>query len=204
MRAHAANLITLARVVLVLPFWIAFAGTSARSAAAAVACAFLMELSDLLDGRVARRLGVVSDVGKLLDPAADSFSRLSVFIAFASTPAPGGGDPWFPAWAVVLLLFRDVGVSFIRQLCAVRGVVVAARLTGKLKAAVQAAAIWLILGLNLHATATGALATHARTAAWGACAVTVLVTLVSFVDYLRELRGSGATSAFGGDARNSA
>jgi CDP-diacylglycerol--glycerol-3-phosphate 3-phosphatidyltransferase len=127
---NIANAVTLLRVLLVVPFWVVFGREGLPAAAVATACVFFMELSDLLDGTVARRLGIVSDLGKLLDPAADSFSRLAVFFALATRPAPGAAEPWFPARGVVLLLFRDLGVSFLRQLAATRGVVVAARTTG--------------------------------------------------------------------------
>lgn len=185
MRSQLANLVTISRVILVLPFWLALERPGLPGAVIAVVCATLMELSDFFDGRVARHLGVVSETGKLLDPAADSFSRLSVFLALATHPAPGPSEPWFPAGAVVFLLLRDVGVSFVRQVSAARGVVVAARASGKIKAVVQALAIWTILGLHLDATLSGAIRDGARTVAAIACWVTVAVTLGSLVDYAR-------------------
>jgi CDP-diacylglycerol--glycerol-3-phosphate 3-phosphatidyltransferase len=184
-RRNIANAVTLLRVVLVLPFWLVFGQRGTPAAVAATACVFFMELSDLLDGTIARRLGVVSDLGKLLDPAADSFSRLAVFLALATTPAPGPSEPWFPAWGVALLLFRDVGVSFLRQLAASKGVVVAARTSGKVKALAQGGAIWALLALHLRATAMGQPDALARSVAQGAAVVAVLVTLFSFVDYAR-------------------
>ncbi len=188
-KQNIANAVTLSRVVLVLPFWVAFGRPGMRCAVVALVCVFLMELSDLLDGTIARRIGVVSDVGKLLDPAADSFSRLAVFLALATHAAPGGGEPWFPAWGVALLLLRDVGVSFLRQLAAVSGVVVAARPSGKIKALVQGGAIWLILALHLRATAAGSADDQARQVALVAAIVAVVVTLVSLVDYMRGVLG---------------
>ncbi len=187
-KRNIANAVTLLRVVLVLPFWLAFGREGMPAALVATGCAFLIELSDLVDGTIARRLGAVSDVGKLLDPAADSFSRLTVFLALATHPAPGGGAPWFPAWGVALLLLRDVGVSFLRQVAASKGVVVAARTSGKIKAFAQGATIWAILALHLRACAAGSVDGFARDVAlWGAI-VAILVTLVSLVDYARGVR----------------
>lgn len=185
MRSHIANGVTLSRVVLVLPFWLAFGRPGMAAALVATACVFLIELSDLVDGTIARKLGVVSDVGKLLDPAADSFSRLAVFLALATRPSPDGGEPWFPAWGVALLLFRDVGVSFLRQVAATQGVVIAARLSGKLKAFAQGGAIWVILALHLRATHEGTTDSFARQVAFAVALVAVAVTLASLVDYVR-------------------
>jgi len=187
-KRNIANAVTLLRVFLVLPFWIAFGLPGLGPAIAATTCAFFIELSDLLDGTVARKLGVVSDVGKLLDPAADSFSRLSVFLALATHPAPGPAEPWFPAWGVAILLFRDVAVSFLRQVSASKGVVVAARLSGKVKALAQGTAIWAILALHLRATVMGAPDAFARDAALGVSILAIVVTAVSFVDYLKGTR----------------
>lgn len=185
MKQNIANAVTLVRVVLVLPFWLLFGHAGVPAAALALGCVFFMELSDLLDGTIARRLGVVSDVGKLLDPAADSFSRLAVFLALATHPSPGGGEAWFPAAGVALLLFRDVGVSFLRQLAAAKGVVVAARTSGKIKAIVQGATIWLLLALHLRAAASGQVDAPAREAADVASWTAVSVTLASLADYMQ-------------------
>lgn len=191
MKRNIANAVTLLRVVLVLPFWLAFGRTGATGALVATGCALAMELSDLLDGTIARKLGVVSDVGKLLDPAADSFSRLAVFLALAAHPTPGGSAPWFPAGGVVLLLFRDVGVSFLRQIAASKGLVVAARPSGKIKAVAQGAAIWIILGLHVRAASLAAAPDDmARNLASTVGIVAIAITLVSLIDYSMAVRAA--------------
>lgn len=191
MKRNIANAVTLLRVVLVLPFWLAFGHSGTTPALVAIGCVFAMELSDLLDGTIARRLGVVSDVGKLLDPAADSFSRLAVFFALATQPAPGASAPWFPAGGVVLLLLRDVGVSFLRQVAASKGLVVAARTSGKVKALAQGGAIWLILALHVRAAFAAAPPDEtSRSVALGAAIVAIAVTLISLVDYATGVRAT--------------
>lgn len=184
---HAANALTLSRVVLVLPFWVALARPDPSGAWVAAICVLLMELSDLLDGTLARRLGAVTDLGKLLDPAADSFSRLSVFLGLVVTRVPGRDFTWFPAWGLVLLLFRDVGVSFLRQVAAVHGTVVAARASGKVKALVQGGAIWITLALHVRATLTGSAEDWALQVAWTLGLLAIGVTLFSLVDYARAV-----------------
>ena len=92
-----------------------------------------IELTDLLDGMLARKLNQTSELGKVLDPFADSLSRLTYFLCFAFAGI-------MPIWIFVLVLYRDLGVSFIRLLMAKNGVVMPARLSGKVKAVVYAAA----------------------------------------------------------------
>ncbi|MFP4409437.1 MAG: CDP-alcohol phosphatidyltransferase family protein [Spirochaetaceae bacterium] len=61
---------------------------------------FAIEISDILDGAVARRKNIVSDLGKLFDPFADVISRLTYFITFAAVGI-------MPAWIVLLILYRE-------------------------------------------------------------------------------------------------
>ncbi len=87
----------------------------------------VMELSDLLDGMVARKYDLVSERGKLLDPFADSFSRLTYFFSFTIA---GIMQPWI----FLVLLYRDLGVGFIRQLALHKNFTMGARVSGKIKA----------------------------------------------------------------------
>ncbi len=90
------------------------------------------ELSDLLDGFVARRYNQVTDLGRILDPMADSIFRLTVFFTFTQ------GVVQLPLMLVLAFLYRDSMISTLRTLCALRGVALGARLSGKIKAIVQA------------------------------------------------------------------
>ena len=67
----------------------------------------LIEVSDLLDGHAARALNQESEIGKVLDPFADSLSRLTYFVAFA-------GSGILPLWILLILVYRDVTVAYIR------------------------------------------------------------------------------------------
>ena len=97
----------------------------------------LCEITDGLDGYLARRLGQVSPFGKLFDPYCDSVYRLTVFFSLAM--AEGFPQPLF--WAVVwVMAVRDVTVSYGRMAALAKGHVLAARSSGKLKAIVQAGA----------------------------------------------------------------
>lgn len=91
-----------------------------------------LELSDLLDGYLARRFDQVTDLGKVLDPMADSIARISIFLAFTRPPIS------LPLLVVFLFIYRDAVISTLRTVCALRGVALAARPSGKIKAVVQA------------------------------------------------------------------
>ena len=99
----------------------------------------ISELSDIFDGRVARRHNKVTDLGKLLDPMADSIFRSSVLLAFTQ------GVIQLPLLLVCVFIYRDTIISTLRTICALRGVALAARLTGKIKAVIQAVIGFFIL-----------------------------------------------------------
>ena len=96
-------------------------------------------LTDWLDGLLARRLGVVSRAGKLLDPLADALFCMIVFVDFARHGLMAG-------WIVAILIAREAVVTFVLRPVALRkGVVVAASPLGKVKTVLQFAAILLVL-----------------------------------------------------------
>jgi len=97
-----------------------------------------LETSDALDGYLARRFNQVTDLGKVLDPMADSISRISIFLAFTRPPVS------LPLLVVFLFIYRDAVISTLRTVCALRGVALAARASGKIKAVIQAIAATII------------------------------------------------------------
>lgn len=104
----------------------------------ALALVFVFEGTDLLDGFVARRYQQISQLGKILDPLADSVSRFTVFLGFLALG-------YASVWAIAMIFYRDSIVAFVRILAASQGTIVAARMSGKLKAIVQGGAIMTIL-----------------------------------------------------------
>lgn len=99
----------------------------------------LSELSDAFDGYFARKFSQVTDLGKLLDPMADSVYRISVFLTFTQPPVN------LPVLIVFLFLARDSVISTLRTVCALRGFALAARISGKLKAIFQGISTFIIL-----------------------------------------------------------
>ncbi len=97
------------------------------------------EISDACDGYLARKYNQVTDLGKILDPMADSMYRLSVFLTFTLPPIK------LPMVLVFIFLYRDSVISTLRTICALKGFALAARPSGKLKAAIQAFSAFVII-----------------------------------------------------------
>ena len=99
--------------------------------------------SDLWDGYLARKHGLVTDLGKLLDPLADKLLLISTFIPIfilSRAEGPVGPLPWWgplPIWVVVVIFGREVAITVFRGWAARRGVVIAAGQSGKWKALLQ-------------------------------------------------------------------
>jgi CDP-diacylglycerol--glycerol-3-phosphate 3-phosphatidyltransferase len=148
----APNLLTLFRLASAPVFLALFIGsgpegflsrllTPVQGLWACLIVACLSELSDILDGILARRLGQVSNFGKLLDPYADSVFRLSCFFAFASH----AHGRWIPLWMVMILFYRDLLVTVIRNFGIEQQQYVAARASGKIKAIAQGTVVITVL-----------------------------------------------------------
>ena len=97
------------------------------------------ELSDAFDGFFARKFHQVTDLGKVLDPMADSIYRISVFLTFTRPPVS------LPLLLVFVFLYRDSVISTLRTICALKGFALAARASGKVKAIIQAISAIIIL-----------------------------------------------------------
>ncbi|HYE60253.1 MAG TPA: CDP-alcohol phosphatidyltransferase family protein [Candidatus Kapabacteria bacterium] len=93
----------------------------------------LVEVTDILDGRIARKYGKVSDEGKLFDPLCDTVARMMVFAVFLESH-------WMPLWMFIATYTRDIGVTYLRSILSVKGIAFAARRSGKLKAVAQSVA----------------------------------------------------------------
>lgn len=99
----------------------------------------ISELSDFFDGFLARKFNLVTELGKILDPMADSITRLTILLTFTQ------GFINLPLLLVFVFVYRDAMISTLRTVCAMRGVTLAARTSGKIKAVIQALSIFIIL-----------------------------------------------------------
>jgi len=107
-------------------------------------------ITDYLDGYLARRRGLVTDLGKVMDPVADKLLVSSSFIMLASLH-------WIPAWMVCIIVGRELAVTGLRNIIAEKGEDISASWLGKYKTGFQIAAIiplifhYKYFGINLHA-----------------------------------------------------
>jgi CDP-diacylglycerol--glycerol-3-phosphate 3-phosphatidyltransferase len=145
-------------------------------------CSFLAALifsaaaiTDYFDGYLARRYGLVSNLGKVMDPVADKLIVSSAFIMMTSLG-------WIPAWLVCIIIGRELAITGLRNIIAENKLDVSASELGKYKTGFQIAAIIPLLihyeyfGVNLHVIGMFFL--------WGA----LIFTLWSGIDYFIRFR----------------
>ena len=123
--------------------------------------------TDWVDGYLARRDGLITDFGKLMDPIADKALPGTALVGLSIV----GALPW---WITVVILVREVGITLMRFVVIRRGVIPASK-GGKLKTVLQALAITLLL-----VPVGGLLGTLGMWVAYAA----VVVTVVTGVDYV--------------------
>ncbi|MBA4158864.1 MAG: CDP-diacylglycerol--glycerol-3-phosphate 3-phosphatidyltransferase [Gemmatimonadetes bacterium] len=208
------NLITIARIILavvVVPL-LFIDQFGARIGAFTI---FLMAaLSDIWDGYLARSQGLVTDLGKLLDPFADKLLLAATFIPFyilARQPGPEGRFPWFgdtlPLWVLVVIFGREIFITLFRSYAARRGVVIPAGPAGKYKALAQnifvgAAILWFALQSAARTRGWDSAFWHGlESFHWGFAVVTLTIALVltvySMLVYLWNYRAIYAAGDHG-------
>ncbi len=145
----------------------------------------IIEITDAADGALARALNQVTDLGKLLDPFSDVISRLTYFICFTVAGI-------MPAWVLIIIFYREYGIVFLRMIMYRDGTALAARKGGKLKAIfyfLSGIMGMLVVTIERTGVLTGSLV-PIRTGALGVFAVSAVLCLVSFIDYLAVFRTS--------------
>lgn len=125
------NQLTIIRV-LMIPFFLFFLLTDffAGSNYVALAIFAIASLTDLVDGKIARKYNQVTNFGKFMDPLADKLLVCSALIAFIEIGL-------MPAWIVIVIISRDFIISGFRLIAAEKNVVIAAGMAGKIKTTVQ-------------------------------------------------------------------
>ena len=143
---NAPNKITLVRLLL-LPIIIFFYladfipyGKLVATIVFVIAC-----LTDFVDGYIARKYNIVTDLGKFFDSIADKVLIMTGMILIISGPLTGSAPVVYPTWlgiiCVIIMLAREFIISALRQIAAAKGKVLAAEKSGKIKATVQYIAV---------------------------------------------------------------
>lgn len=176
-RLKLPNILTLSRLVLAPLFLVAFRVGGDAGLRWALVLALFFELTDLLDGYLARTFEQTTQLGKILDPLADSISRFTVFLGFLDRD-------WASVWAIAPIFWRDSIVSTLRVLAASQGVIVSARFWGKVKAIVQGVAIIGLLAVGCARELFGWTEGDVQALSHKVMYYVAAVTAVSLVDYL--------------------
>ena len=132
------NKLTVLRLIMVPVFFLAYSlpgwfgeGTRTVSIILMLICYLTAELSDLLDGKIARKYKMVTDLGKVMDPFADTLSHLTFFVCFF-------GSGIMPGIAFIIIMWREFSILFLRMLMMGKGKAVAANIWGKSKTVLYA------------------------------------------------------------------
>lgn len=167
------NKLTVLRVILI-PFFVVFMLVDVLGAYdkwVALAIFIVASLTDLLDGKIARKYNLVTNFGKFMDPLADKMLVCSALICLTALDR-------LPAWITIVIICRDFVISGFRLVAADNGVVIAASYWGKYKTTFQMIMVCLLIA----ELAPLALVTTIVT--W----IAVILTIVSLVDYLVKNR----------------
>ncbi len=142
------NKITVTRLVLAPFFFLFFFSVDVINGLSPVVYSVIlvliygvMEFTDLLDGKIARKRKLVTDLGKVMDPFADVMSHLTFFTCFLSCGI-------MPAWTFILIVWREFAQSFTRMLMMGKGKALAANIFGKAKTCLYA--LCSVLGIGVR------------------------------------------------------
>lgn len=169
------NKLTILRVIMI-PFFVAAllydGGANQNMRYVAAALFIIASLTDMLDGKIARKYNLVTNFGKFMDPLADKLLVCSALICMFELRE-------LPAWMVIIIISREFIISGFRLVASDNGVVIAASYWGKFKTTFQMIGVVLLI-FNIPA-----LSTLTTIIVWIALALTV----ISLVDYIVKNAG---------------
>lgn len=169
------NKLTVLRVIMI-PFFVVFMLTDLGGKYGnyiALAIFAVASLTDLLDGKIARKRGLVTNFGKFMDPLADKLLVCSALICLVEMDR-------LAAWMVIVIIAREFIISGFRLIASDNGVVIAASYWGKFKTTFQMIMIILLI-LDLG----GSFTVIETAMTW----IALILTVVSLLDYLWKNRG---------------
>ena len=166
------NKLTVLRVILI-PFFVAAVlfdeGDSQMFRYLAASIFIVASLTDLLDGKIARKYNLVTNFGKFMDPLADKLLVCAALVCLVELEQ-------LPAWMVIVIVSREFIISGFRLVAAEQGIVIAASYWGKFKTTFQMIAIILmIVDLKVLNPVT-----------WLCTWIALILTVISLVDYIQK------------------
>jgi CDP-diacylglycerol--glycerol-3-phosphate 3-phosphatidyltransferase len=182
------NLLSLFRIGLVPVLVVALMRETPGARAFAAFCFLVACLTDFFDGWLARRRGITTALGQLLDPLADKLIVAAVLIMLAALPP----EPRVPAWMAVVIVLRELAVTGLRGMASSGGVLVPAQELGKYKMIFQMFALEALLLHYPYPVPGTALVIDFHAGGMVFLWVAVVLAVWSGIDYyvriLRELR----------------
>ena len=164
------NKLTILRVILVpVFFFFLMMDITGYDKWIALSIFIIASLTDLLDGKIARKYNLVTNFGKFMDPLADKLLVCSALICLVEMGR-------LPAWIVIIIIAREFIISGFRLVASDNGIVIAASYWGKFKTVSQMIMVILLL-LNIQNTFFQILGT---VFVW----IALILTVVSLVDYV--------------------
>jgi len=166
------NKLTILRIILIPFFVVALlldGGQNQTYRYIATVIFVIASLTDLLDGKIARKYGLVTNFGKFMDPLADKLLVCSALICLIELGQ-------LPSWMVIIIISREFIISGFRLVASDNGVVIAASYWGKFKTTFQMISVVLLI-LNIQA-----LTLITNICVW----VALILTIVSLVDYIAK------------------
>lgn len=163
------NKLTILRMIMIVPFVVFMLVPIGGGAGKWIALALFViaSLTDLLDGKIARKYNLVTTFGKFMDPLADKLLVCSALICLVELGR-------IPAWIVIIIISREFIISGFRLVASDKGVVIAASWWGKFKTTFQMVMIVLMIA------DIAALSIVTQIVMW----IALILTVVSLVDYL--------------------
>lgn len=180
-KMNLPNKLTIFRMILIVPFiilllgnyqgwsWFTaiFGGISEYVDYIALAIFIIASLTDLIDGKIARKYNLVTNFGKFMDPLADKLLVCAAMIALVEMGR-------IPSWIVIIIISREFIISGFRLIASDNGVVIAASYWGKFKTTFQMVMVCLMIA------DIPAIALVTDIVMW----ISLVLTVVSLLDYL--------------------
>ena len=184
---NVANKLTCLRIILAPVFLIVYflPGSFAFWTIPVLWVIFIVsEITDYLDGLAARKLNLTSDFGKLFDPFADTLVQITYFLCFVIDDVWNGGI--LPVILFVLVIYREFGIIFLRNLMLRKGAALGARMGGKIKTVAYIIAVGAaLLAATLERLAVfESFLPYIKAGALIIFIISVGIAVVSFIDYV--------------------
>jgi len=135
-----ANRITLSRLALTVLFVVSLNSSWQYARTTALVIFLIAGLTDFIDGEIARRYGIITNFGKLMDPLVDKIMLAAAFISLVPLKA-------VPAWAATTIVARDFLITGLRLMASAKGRILPAESLGKQKTSWQVITVLFFLGL---------------------------------------------------------